>query len=205
MATWPSRPPRTRPRWLIRDSTSPEEKIQRIALSWVMGIIPVHVSAFQELVVAHQPAGKRQLRKLRITAYVEINPSIIEIGIAALQNPLNEREHGRQLLRRTDKVIGHDDVNGVHFAHKSLRLLLRKLIPGDVSQLTRPFKQGIIDIGDILHVHNAQPLRTQIADQDVKCREDEGMPKMGSIIWRYAAHGEFYFVITRNEGLDLLA
>src|SRR5258708_36739905 len=135
MPTWPSRPPRTRPRWLIRDSYSPEENIQRIGLSWVMGIIPGHVSAFPELVVAHQPAGKRQLRKLRITAYVEINPSIIEIGIAALQQPLNEREHGRQLLRRTDKVIGHDDVNGMHFAHKSIRPLLRKLIPRDVSQL----------------------------------------------------------------------
>src|SRR5258707_5913519 len=172
MPAWPSWPPRTRPGWLIRDSTSPEEKIQRIALSWVMGIIPVHVRGFQELVVAHQPAGKRQSRKLRITAYVEIHPSIIEIGIAALQKPLNEREHGRQLLRCTDKVIGHDDVNGLHFAQKALRLLLRELIPGDVSQLSRLFKQGIIDIGDIFHVHNAQPLRTQIADQDDKCRED---------------------------------
>src|SRR6266567_5872741 len=161
--------------------------------------------AFQELVVAHQPAGKRQLRKLRITAHVEIHPSIIEVGIAALQQPLDEREHGRQLLRRADKVIGHDDVDGVHFAHKALRLLPPQLIPGDIPQLTRPFKQGIIDIGDIFHVHYAQPLRTQIADQDVKGRKDEGMPKMGGIIGRYPAHVEFYFVITRNEGLDLLA
>src|SRR6266571_1267816 len=205
MPAWPSWPPGARPGWLTRNSASPEEKIQRIALSWVTGIIPVHVRAFQELVVAHQPAGKRQSRKLRIAPHVEINPSIIDIGIAALQKPLNEREHRRQLLRRTDKVIGHDDVNGVHFAHKSLRLLLRQLIPGDFSQLTGPFKQGIIDIGDIFHIHNAQPLRTQIADQDVKCRKDEGMPKMGSIIGRYPAYVEFYFVITRNEGLDLLA
>src|SRR5713101_1858844 len=131
--TWPSWPPWARPGWLISASAPPEEKIQRVALSWVTGIIPVQVLAFQELVVAHQPAGKRQLRKLRIAAHVEINPSIIEIGIAALQKPLNEREHGRQLFRRTDKVIRHDDVNGVHCAHKSLRLLLRKLIPGDVS------------------------------------------------------------------------
>src|SRR6266480_3968942 len=203
MPARPSRPPGARPGRLT--SAPPEEKIQRVALSWVTGIIPVQVRAFQELVVAHQPAGKRQTRKLRITAYVEIHPSIIEIGIATLQKPLNEREHGRQLLRRTDKVIGHDDVNGVHFAHKSLRLLLRKLIPGDVSQLTRPFKQGIINISDIFHVHNAQPLRTQIADQDVKCRKNEGMPKMGSIIGRYPAHVEFYFVIMCNEGLDLLA
>src|SRR2546430_11772265 len=93
------------PGWLTRDSAPPEEKIQRIALSWVMGIVPVQVRAFQELVVAHQPAGKRQLRKLRITAHVEIHPSIIEVGIAALQQPLDEREHGRQLLRRADKVI----------------------------------------------------------------------------------------------------
>ena len=205
MPAWPSWPPGARPGWLTSNSTPPEEKIQRIALSWVMGIIPVQVRAFQELVVAHQPAGIGQLRKLRITAHVEINPSIIEIGIATLQQPLNEREHGRQLLRRTGKVIGHNDVNRVHFAHKSLRLLPRELIPGDVPQLTRPFKQGIIDIGDIFHVHHAQPLRTQIADQDVKCRKDEGMPKMGSIIGRYSAHVEFYFVILRNEGLDLLA
>src|SRR5690242_11560499 len=205
MPAWPSWPPGARPGWFISNSAPPEEKIQRIALSRVTGIIPVHVRAFQELVVAHQPAGKRQLCKLRIAAHVEINPSIIEIGIATLQKPLNEREHGRQLLRRTDKVIGHDDVNGVHFAHKSLRLLLRKLIPRDVSQLTRLFKQGIIDIGDIFYIHNAQPLRTQIADKDVKCRKDEGMPKMGSIIGRYPAHVEFYFVIMRNEGLDLLA
>src|SRR6266487_4652761 len=141
MPAWPSWPPGARPGRLTSASAPPEEKIQRVALSWVTGIIPVQVRAFQELVVAHQPAGKRQLRKLRITAHVEINPSIIEIGIATLQQPLNEREHGRQLLRRTDKVIGHNDVNRVHFAHKSLRLLLRKLIPGDVSQLKRPFKQ----------------------------------------------------------------
>src|SRR5258708_16301237 len=205
MPAWPSWPTRTRPGWLIRDSTSPEEKIQRIALSWVMGIIPVHVRGFQEVVVAYQPAGKRQSRKLRITAYVEINPSIIEIGIATLQKPLNEREHGRQLLRRTDKVIGHDDVNGMHFAHKSIRLLLRKLIPRDVSQLKRLFKQGIINIGDIFYVHNSQPLPTQIPNKDVKCPDDEAIPKIGSIIGRYPAHVEFYFVITRNEGLDLLA
>src|SRR5215470_18060289 len=72
MPAWPSWPPRTWPGWLIRHSTSPEEKIQRIALSWVTGIIPVQVRAFQELVVAHQPAGIGQLRKLRITAHVEI-------------------------------------------------------------------------------------------------------------------------------------
>src|SRR6266567_1588337 len=205
MPAWPSRPPGARPGWLTSASAPPEEKIQRIALSWVMGIVPVQVRAFQELVVAHQPAGKRQLRKLRITAHVEIHPSIIEVGIAALQQPLDEREHGRQLLRRADKVIGHDDVDGVHFAHKALRLLPPQLIPGDIPQLTRPFKQGIIDIGDIFHVHYAQPLRTQIADQDVKGRKDEGMPKMSRIIGRYPAHVEFYFVITRNEGLDLLA
>src|SRR6266436_1038054 len=202
---WPSRPPGAWPGWFTGSSAPPEEKIQWIALSWITWIVPVQVRAFQELVVAHQPAGIRQLRKLRITAYLEINPSIIDIGIAALQKPLNEREHGRQLLRRTDKVVGHDDVNGVHFAHKSLRLLLRKLIPRDVSQLKRLFKQGIINIGDIFYIHHAQPLRTQIADKDVKCREDEGMPKMASIIGRYPAHVEFYFVITRNEGLDLLA
>src|SRR5215470_16528971 len=89
MPAWPSRPPGARPGWLTGSSAPPEEKIQRIPLSRVAGIIPVHVRAFQELVVAHQPAGKRQSRKLHITAYVEINPSIIEIGIAALQKPLN--------------------------------------------------------------------------------------------------------------------
>src|SRR6266700_7529142 len=122
MPAGPSWPPGARPGWFI-SSAPPEEKIQRIALSWVMGIIPVQVRAFQELVVAHQPAGKRQLRKLRITPHIKIHPSIIEVGIAALQQPLDEREHGRQLLRRADKVIGHDDVDGVHFAHKALRLL----------------------------------------------------------------------------------
>src|SRR5260370_16789507 len=105
MPAWPSWPPRTRPGWLISNSTSPEEKIQRITLPWVMGVIPVHVRAFQELVVAHQPAGKRQSRKLRITAYVEINPSIIEIGIATLQKPLNEPSHGPLLLTPTTQLI----------------------------------------------------------------------------------------------------
>src|SRR2546422_7487503 len=38
--TWPSWPPRARPGWLISNSAPPEEKIQRIALSWVMGIVP---------------------------------------------------------------------------------------------------------------------------------------------------------------------
>src|SRR5712691_6844829 len=140
MPAWPSWTPGARPGWHTSASAPPEEKIQRVALSRVTGIVPVQVRAFQELVVAHQPAGKRQLRKLRITAYVEIHPSIIEVGIAALQQPLNEREHGRQLLRCADKVIGHDDVNGLHFAQKALRLLLRELIPGDVSQLSRLFK-----------------------------------------------------------------
>src|SRR5712692_6316282 len=80
--TWPSWPPGARPGWLISNSAPPEEKIQRIALSRVTGIIPVHVRAFQELVVAHQPAGKGQSRKLRITPHVKINPSITDIGIA---------------------------------------------------------------------------------------------------------------------------
>src|SRR2546428_7809411 len=152
MPAWPSWTPGARPGWFISNSASPEEKIQRIALSWVMGIVPVQVRAFQELVVAHQPAGKRQLRKLRITPHVKINPSITDIGIAALQKPLNEREHGRQLFRRTDKVVGHDDVNGLQCAQQAPRLWLRQLIPGDVSQLTRPFKQGIINIGDSFYI-----------------------------------------------------
>src|SRR5260221_9376690 len=124
---WPSRPPGAWPGWFTGSSAPPEEKIQWIALSWITWIVPVQVRAFQELVVAHQPAGKRQLRKLRVAAHVEINPSLTEIGVAALQQPLNEREHGRQLLRCTDKVIGHDDVDGVHFAQKALRLLLREM------------------------------------------------------------------------------
>ena len=88
-----------------------------------------------------------------------------------------------------DVVVGRDDRERLHVATEEVGLRCSELPPVDAA-CGRAFEERIVDIRGVLHVLDGVPGVEPGADEGVVGQVRRGVPEMGRVIGRDAAHVE---------------
>ena len=175
----------------------PEHEVERIAFVWVVGRVAPLVGDGQHL-VARDVA---QLAELRIAAHRKVDVAAALVGVALVNERLDDLEHLGNVIRSANVMIGFQPVQVAHVLEVASRFTVAQLLPGE-ADLFRFAQDVVVDVGDVLNVGDIPSLVAHDPDQDIEGEKGEGVPDMGRVVRCDAADIEADRAISRRETLD---
>src|SRR6202034_3104068 len=134
-------------------------------------------------------------RKLSVRG--ELRDAVIDgtfafVGEALFLELLDQRDHVFDVISGADKLFGHLDVQRVDVLEEGLDVFVREFADAD-SCSGGGLDDAVVHVGDVHHLHHAQPLGFQKAAENVLKHEGAEIADVGAGVNRGAAgiHADF--------------
>ena len=176
------------PRRLAGLGRLPQGEVQLVALALLQALAvgaQLAVAAFRLIDIA-----PGQLAVTRVGAHVEIHVALRHVGVAALYQALNERDHGADLLGGLRANVGVLHAGCVHVLDEQARVLLGHFGSG------APFLGGaaddlVVHVGHILHEGDIEAAPAEVTANHIEGDERARVADVDAVVHRGPAdvHG----------------
>ena len=191
-----SHAPWARPARLARRAGHPQHEVKWVFFVRVVGIVAALVGRRQHLGVVHV----RQLAVARVGCDAEVDVAVAHVGVAKLDQPLDDRAHSLDLVAGLGEIGRRNDVKRRAVVDEALRLAAGDLVPGHTVALGA-LEQRVVDVGNVLAVAHLRALKAQIAHQRVEDQEGVRVADMGRIVGRYTTDVQRQRAVVRDVQL----
>ena len=167
---------------------SPQQRVQWVALAPALRVSPTFGEELLHsgpVVAAHaaQPPVGAGLGGGNVEVVV-ITLGVLgrhPVGDAQFGQAFHVADHLRDGLHGAQVVGGWDDVQGVHVVAEEFSLLLGEVAPVHTGG-RRTLQQGIVDVGDVLHVVDLKAGGAPVAHQQVELHIGVGVAQVGGVV-----------------------
>ena len=121
----------------------------------------------------------------------EVHLSVDGVGVAAVDQPLDEGDDVGDMLRDLGIVGRRQDVQGPHVLEEGVDVELGKL-ERRLPCLRRPLDDHLLDVREVLHVGDPEAERLQVPAGGVEGDVRTGMSQVAVVVGRRPAHVHFH-------------
>ena len=173
------------PRGLAGLGRLPQGEVQLIALALFQALAigaQLAMAAFRLVHIA-----TRELAVARIGAHVEVHVALRHVGMAALDQALDKRDHGADLLGgfRADIRILH--ASRAHVLDEQTRVLLGHL-GGRARLLSGALDDLVVHVGHVLHEGDVEAAPGEVAADHIEGDERARVADVDAVVHRGPAH-----------------
>ena len=173
--------PWRRPRGLARLRRFPEGEIAVVALAAARAVNP------------STRTGAHGIEALpsQLTVFlwgggdVEVHAVVGRIGVAALDQILNDADHAVDVFRAAGVMVGTQDVQRVHVLVVAFDHLVDQTEPVAVACFVGPSDDFVVNVGEILDVIDVVPAGFQPPVNQVEREVTPGVPEVAAVVDRY--------------------
>jgi hypothetical protein len=171
--------PRAVPGRLGGLGTLPQREVTRVAFARLQLL-----AGSDQLAVQIAPA---ELAVLGKRADLEVDVAIDGVGVAGLNQAIDETDDLVHAGRDARELVGAQDAQAVHDAEVRVDVLARRRL-GIAPVALGALDDLVVDIGEVLDVLEPEAAVLEIAADDVHGHEHAAVPDVGMELGRHAAH-----------------
>ncbi len=190
------------PRRLAGLRRLPQGEIELVALAVFQSLAVGPQLAVTALSLVHIAAG--QLAVAGVAAHVEVHVAVGLVGVPALDEALDERDHGADFLGGLRADVGVLHPGRVHVLDEQARVLLGHL-GGAAPLFPGPLDDLVVHVGHVLHEGDVEAAPGQIAADHVEGDEGSRVADVDAVVHRGPAHVHGYLPRLHRLELHLLA